>query len=156
MKNHSSCWCNWWHTTYRKTRTENPTEDRRTQDTKEHQIIEDPREDPSTEDPEEDPFTEDPREDPITEDLKEIPINKDLKKNPITKDTKDIPITKDPYYYYQFILCWQDVKILQLKYLHNRSYTKNSMLIKVNKLKLIWSKVKERKSYNNVVKQVSS
>ena len=35
-------------------------------------------------------------------------------------------------YYYQFILCWEDVKILQLKYLHNRSYTKNSMLIKVN------------------------
>ena len=56
-------------------------------------------------------------------------------------------------YYYQFILCWQDVKILQLKYLHNRSYTKNSMLIKVNKLKLIWNNVKERKSYNNVVKK---
>ena len=36
------------------------------------------------------------------------------------------------HYYYQFALCWQDVKILQLKYLHNRSYTKNSMLIKVN------------------------
>ena len=34
--------------------------------------------------------------------------------------------------YYQFILCWQDVKILQLKYLHNRSYTKNSLLIEVN------------------------
>ena len=30
----------------------------------------------------------------------------------------------------------QDVKLLQLKYLHNRSYTKISMLIKVNKLKL--------------------
>ena len=58
-------------------------------------------------------------------------------------------------YYYQFILCWQDVKILQLKYLHNRSYTKNSMLIKVNKLKLIWNNVKERKSYNNVIKQIS-
>ena len=55
-------------------------------------------------------------------------------------------------YYYQFILCWQDVKILQLKYLHNRSYTKNSMLIKVNELKLILKNVKERKSYNNVTK----
>ena len=55
-------------------------------------------------------------------------------------------------YYYQFILCWQDEKILQLKYLHNRSYTKNDMLIKVNKLKLIWNKVKERKGYNNVKK----
>ena len=41
------------------------------------------------------------------------------------------------YYYYLFILCWQDVKIIQLKYLHNRGYTKNSILIKVNKLKLI-------------------
>ena len=41
------------------------------------------------------------------------------------------------------IIYWQDVKILQLKYLHNRSYTKNSTLIKVNKLKLIWNNVKE-------------
>ena len=57
--------------------------------------------------------------------------------------------------FYQFILCWQDVNILQLKYLHNRSYTKNSMLIKVNKLKRIWNNVKERKSYNNVMKQIS-
>ena len=31
---------------------------------------------------------------------------------------------------------------------------KNSMPIKVNKLKLIWNNVKERKSYNNVVKQI--
>ena len=29
-----------------------------------------------------------------------------------------------------------NVKILQLKYLHNSSHTKNGMLIKVNKLKL--------------------
>ena len=58
------------------------------------------------------------------------------------------------YYYYQFILSWQDVKFLQLKYLHNRSYIKKGMLIKVNKLKLIWN-VKERKSYNNVIKQIS-
>ena len=50
---------------------------------------------------------------------------------------------------------WQDVKILHLKYLHNRRYTKNGMLIKVNKLKLIWNNVKERKSYNNVVKKIS-
>ena len=47
------------------------------------------------------------------------------------------------------------MKILQLKYLHNRSYTENGMLIKVNKLKLIWNNVKERKSYNNVIKQIS-
>ena len=58
-------------------------------------------------------------------------------------------------YYYPFILCWQDVKILQLKYLHNRSYTNNSMLIKVNKLKLIRNNVKERKNYSNVIKKVS-
>ena len=34
-------------------------------------------------------------------------------------------------------------KILQLKYLCNRNYTKNIMLIKVNKLKLIKNNVKE-------------
>ena len=39
--------------------------------------------------------------------------------------------------------------ILQLKYLYNRSYTKN-MIIKVNKLKLIWNNVKR---YINVIKQ---
>ena len=27
------------------------------------------------------------------------------------------------YYHYQFILCWQDVKVLQLKDLHNRGYS---------------------------------
>ena len=54
------------------------------------------------------------------------------------------------YHHHQFILCWQDVNILQLKYLHNRSYTNNGMLIKVNKLWLIWNNVKECKSYNNV------
>ena len=48
----------------------------------------------------------------------------------------------------------QDVKLLQLKYLHNRSYTKISMLIKFSKLKLIWNNVKESKSYNNVIKQI--
>ena len=56
---------------------------------------------------------------------------------------------------YQFILRWEDAKILQLKYFHNCSYTKNGILIKVSKLKLIWNNVKERKSYNNVIKQNS-
>ena len=46
-------------------------------------------------------------------------------------------------------------KMLRLGYLHNRSYTKNSMLIKVNKRKLISNNVKERKSYNNIIKQIS-
>ena len=40
------------------------------------------------------------------------------------------------YYYCQFILCWQGVTVIQLQYLHNRSHTKNGMLIKFNKLKL--------------------
>ena len=26
-QNPSICWCNWWHTAYQKTRTENPKED---------------------------------------------------------------------------------------------------------------------------------
>ena len=56
---------------------------------------------------------------------------------------------------YHCSLCWQDVKILQLRCLNNCSYTKNGMLIKVNKLKLIWNNVKERKSYNKVIKQIS-
>ena len=46
-------------------------------------------------------------------------------------------------------------KNLHLKHFHNRGYTKNSMLIKVNKLKLTWNKLKERKSYNNVIKKIS-
>ena len=56
---------------------------------------------------------------------------------------------------YHFIWCWKDVKILQWKYLRNRIYTTNGMLITANKLKLIWMNIKEPKSYDNVIKQIS-
>ena len=56
--------------------------------------------------------------------------------------------------YCQFILCCHDAKILQLKHLNTRGYSKNVMLIQINKPKLIWNNVKERKSYNNVIKQI--
>ena len=46
-------------------------------------------------------------------------------------------------------------KNFTIKILSNRSYTKNGMLIKVNKLKLIWNNVKELKSYINVIIQIS-
>ena len=46
-------------------------------------------------------------------------------------------------------------KNFTIKILNNCSYTKNGMLIKVNKLKLIWNNVKELKSYINVIIQIS-
>ena len=62
MKNPLSSWCNWWHTAYRKTRTEDPREDPRTLDRKK---------DPITEDPIEDPITKKPKVGSINEDHKE-------------------------------------------------------------------------------------
>ena len=60
-----------------------------------------------------------------------------------------VTMLREPIIIINFILCWKDVKLLQSKYLHNRSFTK------VNKLKLIWDNVKNRKSYNNLIKQIS-
>ena len=64
MQKPSYCWCNWWHTAYRKTRTEDPREDPLTWNIKEEPTTEYLKEEPITEDPKED-SEEDPIQDPI-------------------------------------------------------------------------------------------
>ena len=64
-----------------------------------------------------------------------------------------VSIDMSSFHLFSLFQRWRDIKFLQLKYLQNCSYTNNSMLIKVSKLKLIWNNIKERKSCNNVIKK---
>ena len=61
MQNSSSCWCNWWHTTSRKTKIEAPREDPLTLDIKAVS---------STEYAKEEPIAKDPKEDPVQDPIK--------------------------------------------------------------------------------------